>query len=124
MPAQAVLVGVFDRPRNAVDAMRALRLSGVPPYKLGLAQRTGEIMQALGLLSGADAPEHNVAGALIRQGVPVVPARHCWMALERGCAILAAEADEAQVAEATTAFESYAVSWLYVCLPGLPIACL
>lgn len=118
------MVGVFDRRRDAVDAMRALRLSGIPPPKLGLAQRTGEILQTLGLLSEADVPEHDVAGALIRKGVPVQQARHCWMALERGCAIVAAEPEESQVAGATTAFESCGVSWLCVCSPGSPVACL
>jgi hypothetical protein len=124
MSVPVVLVGVFERPRNAVDVMRALRISGVPARELGLAQRTGEILQTVGLLSDADVPEHDFAGALIGLGVPVQQARQCWQALEEGCAIVAARPENRQVVEATSAFETYGVSSLCVCSFGSPVACL
>jgi hypothetical protein len=122
MARRAVLLGIFDRPRAALDTVRALRVGGVPPRKLGFAQRDGEILQTLGLLAEADVLEHDFAGALIGIGVPVRQARRCWTALEQGYTVVAAQPDAHQVADATSAFETYGVSWLCVFSPGAPVA--
>jgi hypothetical protein len=117
MHRRPLLVGAFERPGDAVEVMRALRVSGISPRNIGMAQRTGEILQAVGLLADADVPEHDVAGALIGLGVPVQEARHYWSALERGCAIVTAQPQHSQVREATVTFEMSGVSRLCVCSP-------
>jgi hypothetical protein len=115
MSSLLLLVGAFERPRDALDVMRSLRVSGFSPRKIGLAQRTGEILQTQGLLAAADAPEHDLAGALIGLGVPVQLAREYGSALERGCAIVTAQPHESQIREATVTFASSGVSSFCVC---------
>jgi hypothetical protein len=114
MTGQSVLVGAFERPRNAIEAVRALRVSGIPVRKMGLAQRSGEILETSGLLADADVPEHNVAGTLIGLGVPVRAALQYQAALERGCAIVTAQSTEWQLREATMSFAANRVSALHV----------
>ena len=114
MAGQSVLVGAFEHPRNAVDVLRSLRVSGIPPRKMGLARRTGEILEASGLLAEADAPEHDVAGALIGLGVPVGAAREFRDAVERGWAIVTAQSQPYQLRDATLSFTASSVSTLSV----------
>lgn len=106
MPGQSVVVGTFEREPDAVAAMRALRVSGIPPRNIGLVERTGEVLVALGLLSDVDVPEHDLAGALIRLGVPVAQARQFWSALERGDAIVTVQPQPCQLRDATITFQS------------------
>src|SRR5215470_4542937 len=100
MNGQPVLVGAFARPRDAIDVLRALRVSGLSPRNIGLAQRSGEILQTSGLLAEADAPEHDVGGALIGLGLPVRTARRYQSALERGWAIVTAKPPSSHLREA------------------------
>ena len=119
MGADVVLVGAFERTGDAVVVMRALRVSGISPRKMGLAQRAGEVLQTSGLLAAVDAPEHDLAGALIGLGVPVRSARHYSSALERGCAIVTAQPRRDQLREATVSFESGGPSSLCLCRPAV-----
>jgi hypothetical protein len=118
MSGQPVLVGAFARSGDAEGVLRALRVSGISPRRIGLAQRTGEILETVGLLAEADVPEHDVGGALIGLGVPVQTARDYQSVLERGWAIVTAQPQSAQLREATVTFQSGGVSTLCVCAPG------
>jgi hypothetical protein len=106
MTRQQLVVGAFARPRDAVDVLRALRVSGIPVRKMGLAQRNGEILHTVGILAGVDAPEHDLAGALIGLGLPVREALHYRAALDRGWAIVTAQPDARQVRQTMVTFAS------------------
>jgi hypothetical protein len=120
MNGQPVLVGAFARPRDAIDVLRALRVSGVSPRNIGLAQRSGEILETSGLLAEADVPEHDVGGALIGLGLPVRTARQYQSVLERGWAIVTAMPATSRLREATVTFQSGGASTLCLCTPGVP----
>jgi hypothetical protein len=106
MAWQRLVVGAFARPRDAVDVLRALRVNGIPAHQIGLAHRTGEILHTSGILAGVGVPEHDLAGALIGLGLTVRQALHYRADLERGWAIVTAQADARQVREMMETFAS------------------
>ena len=85
---RSVLVGVFDEYQRAHEAVRALQGIGFGRHQLGYVSRRGEVLEAAGALAAVDAPEHDLAGGLIMQGVPVAEARSLWLELEGGRTIV------------------------------------